>query len=181
MKDPRTISILDYTYTLPDGRIARYPLPERDASKLLVYREGRIGEDRYSGIASHLPAASLLIFNNSKVVQARLAFRKPTGGIIEVFCLEPDPRYGNLHTAMEQCGKVYWHCLIGGASKWKAGQVLEMPFRHDGEEGQLRSRYARTLQEMEDRLAALQEDDERLLREGEQTVAEIEAALKALG
>ena len=89
MIDPQKISIQDYTYDLPQDRIASYPLAERDASKLLIYRDGKISEDSYRKIADHIPAHSLLIFNNTKVIEARLLFKKPTGGIIEVFCLEP--------------------------------------------------------------------------------------------
>lgn len=125
MTDPKNISIQDYTYTLPEERIARYPLPQRDASKLLLYRNGEISEDIYKNLPAHLPADSLLVFNNTKVVEARLLFQKPTGGVIEIFCLEPHAQYADITTAMLQKGKVLWHCLVGGASKWKPGQVLK--------------------------------------------------------
>lgn len=126
---PQDISISDYSYVLPPERIASHPLAERDASKLLVYRNGTIGEDIYRNIAAHLPANSLLVFNNTRVVEARIEFRKPTGARIEIFCLEPPPRYGGIATALAQTGRVQWKCLIGGASKWKPGQILrkEMP------------------------------------------------------
>lgn len=124
-QDPRQIAIRDYDYTLPDDRIARYPLNERDAARLLVYREVRISENRYRHLADELPPGSRLIFNDTKVVEARLLFQKPSGGQIEVFCLEPPPAYPDIITAMLQQGQVHWHCLIGGASKWKPGQVLE--------------------------------------------------------
>ncbi len=131
MKDPRTISIQDYTYFLPEERIAKYPLAERDASKLLIYNEGAITEDVYKNIAHHIPGDSLLVFNNTKVVEARLLFQKSTGGIIEIFCLEPHEQFTDITTAMLQKGKILWHCLVGGVSKWKTGQVLEMKINPD--------------------------------------------------
>lgn len=125
MINPKNISILDYTYVLPEERIAKYPLATRDASKLLIYKEGIIAADIYKNISTHLPENALLVFNNTKVVAARLLFQKPTGGVIEIFCLEPDEQYADITTAMLQKGKVQWQCLVGGASKWKAGQILE--------------------------------------------------------
>lgn len=124
MTHPKNISIQDYTYQLPEERIARYPLEERDASKLLIYKNGQIAEDTYRNIASHIHEKTLLVFNNTKVVEARLLFQKPTGGTIEIFCLEPHEQYPDITSAMLQKGKVYWSCLVGGASKWKPGQVL---------------------------------------------------------
>jgi S-adenosylmethionine:tRNA ribosyltransferase-isomerase len=123
--DPRNLSIKDFTYDLPEDRIAKYPLPERDASKLLVYDQGKITEDVYRNLDKHLPPNSLLVFNDTKVIEARVLFQKPTGGIIEIFCLEPHEQYRDITTAMNQRGKVLWHCLIGGASKWKHGQILD--------------------------------------------------------
>ncbi|MFC0771912.1 S-adenosylmethionine:tRNA ribosyltransferase-isomerase [Terrimonas alba] len=122
---PKDIAIADFTYSLPGDRIASYPLQKRDSSKLLVYRNGDIQDDIYENIASHIPTGSLLIFNNTKVVEARLLFQKPTGGVIEIFCLEPHEQYADITTAMLQRGKVYWLCLVGGASKWKHGQILQ--------------------------------------------------------
>jgi S-adenosylmethionine:tRNA ribosyltransferase-isomerase len=124
--DPRSISILDYTYELPAERIAKYPLAERDASKLLIYKEGSITEDIYRNVASHIPSGILLVFNQTKVVHARLLFKKETGGIIEIFCLEPHKQYADIQTAMLQKQKVWWNCMIGGASKWKHGVMLEL-------------------------------------------------------
>ena len=121
---PQDISIPEYTYILPSDRIADHPLPERDASRLLIYRGGVLTEDIYRNIAGHLPEGSLLVFNNTKVVEARIEFRKPTGARIEIFCLEPPPGYGGVAHALMQKGRVNWRCLIGGASKWKPGQVL---------------------------------------------------------
>jgi len=122
---PKNISISEFSYSLPEEKIARYPLPERDASKLLIYKEGEISEDIFKNISDHIPPASQLIFNDTKVVEARLLFQKATGGIIEIFCLEPHERYADIATAMMQQGTVYWQCLVGGASKWKHGQVLK--------------------------------------------------------
>lgn len=122
---PKNISIADFSYALPEEKIAKYPLEERDASKLLIYRDGRINEDIYKNIPDHIPADSFLVFNDTKVVEARLLFQKPTGGLIEIFCLEPHEEYADITTAMMQQGKVYWQCLVGGASKWKHGQVLK--------------------------------------------------------
>lgn len=131
---PKYLSISDYTYSLPDSAIAYHPLANRDDSKLLVYRDGSITEDNYRHIASHLPSGSLLIFNNTKVVEARLLFQKPTGGVIEIFCLEPHEQYGDITTAMLQTERVTWQCLVGGASKWKHGQVLEKKIGTGAEE-----------------------------------------------
>ena len=122
---PKNLSITDFTYSLPEERIANYPLAERDASKLLIYKDGNISEDIYKNIADHIPADTLLIFNDTKVVEARLLFQKPTGGVIEIFCLEPHEQYADITTAMQQQEKVLWQCLVGGASKWKHGQVLK--------------------------------------------------------
>jgi S-adenosylmethionine:tRNA ribosyltransferase-isomerase len=122
---PVNIFIKDYSYSLPEDKIARYPLAERDASKLLVYQNGLITEDVYKNISDHLPPGSLLVFNNTKVIEARILFQKPTGGVIEIFCLEPSSQYHDITTAMTNKGKVLWYCMIGGASKWKHGQVLE--------------------------------------------------------
>jgi S-adenosylmethionine:tRNA ribosyltransferase-isomerase len=138
---PGTILINDYTYTLPDERIARYPLAERDASKLLVYQNEVIIDDTYRHIDHYLPAGSLLVFNNTKVVEARLLFQKPSGGQIELFCLEPHESYGDISTGLLQQEKVWWKCLIGGASKWKAGQVLHKSFEANGQAVILEARY----------------------------------------
>mgnify|MGYP002381474151 CR=1 FL=1 len=141
MTDPKKISIQDYTYHLPEERIAKYPLTERDASKLLIYKDGVIKEDKYKNVAAHIPEDSLLIFNNTKVVEARLLFQKPSGGVIEIFCLEPHKHYPDITTAMLQREKVWWNCLVGGASKWKPGQVLEKKLTAEGKEISLSASY----------------------------------------
>ena len=123
---PKELRIEDYTYLLPDERIAKYPLATRDASKLLIYKNGEITEDNYRNIAQHIPSHTLMVFNQTKVVHARLLFTKPSGGVIEVFCLSPHNQYMDIQTAMLQKGKVEWECLVGGASKWKHGMVLQL-------------------------------------------------------
>jgi S-adenosylmethionine:tRNA ribosyltransferase-isomerase len=117
--NPKDISINDFTYHLPDDNIAKYPLAKRDESKLLVYKNGMIKESFYKNMAAEIPANSLLVFNNTKVVEARLLFEKKTGSSIEIFCLEPAPIYADITTAMLQKNKVLWKCLVGGAKKWK--------------------------------------------------------------
>ena len=123
---PKYLRIEDYTYSLPDERVAKYPLAERDASKLLIYQNGAITEDIYRNIAAHIPSQTMMVFNQTKVVHARLLFKKPSGGVIEVFCLAPHAQYADIQTAMLQKKKVLWECLVGGASKWKHGMVLQL-------------------------------------------------------
>jgi len=127
---PKDIRIEDYAYQLPDERIAKYPLETRDASKLLICRDGVIAEDIYRNIADHIPSDTLMVFNQTKVVHARLLFKKPSGGVIEVFCLAPAEQYRDIQTSMLQKGKVEWECLVGGASKWKHGMTLELTNEH---------------------------------------------------
>ncbi len=129
---PKQIGISDYTYDLPPDRIAAYPLPTRDESRLLIYKQHSITEDVYRNIATHLPKDSLMIFNDTRVIEARLLFKKPTGAFIEIFCLEPHEQYKDVTTAMLQEGKVYWKCMIGGASKWKHGMQLRKEIKHNG-------------------------------------------------
>lgn len=115
--NPKDISIQQFDYTLPEEQIAKYPLPQRDESKLLVYKN-RIEESTYKSIAAYLPQNSLLVFNNTKVIQARLAFTKNTGALIEVFCLEPYKK--EISQAMVAEKKVQWKCLLGNGKKWKS-------------------------------------------------------------
>ena len=120
---PKHISISDYSYHLPDERIAAFPISERDESKLLVYKEGSITEDIYKNIAQYIPVNSLLVFNNTKVIQARILFQKQTGGIIEIFCLEPYETNNEYSVVMGKKAVIKWKCMIGGAGKWKAGSL----------------------------------------------------------
>ncbi len=111
------IYIADYNYPLPDERIAKYPLPERDHSKLLVYRDGQVSEDFFYHVGDYLAPDSLLIYNNTRVIQARLEFHKPTGARIEVFCLEPiAPR--DYQLSLSSTVGCTWKCMIGNAKKW---------------------------------------------------------------
>lgn len=119
-QDPKHIRISEYNYPLPDERIAKFPLPVRDQSKLLLYRHGEVSEDVFTSLPSYLPAGSLMIFNNTKVIQARLHFRKETGALIEVFCLEPiQPNDYILN--FQQTEHAAWLCMIGNLKKWKDG------------------------------------------------------------
>ena len=124
-------NIEDFNYDLPDSHIARYPATPRDTSKLLVYNEGGIFNDHYYNLPKHLPEESLLIINNSKVIEARLHFRKPTGGQLEIFCLEHSEIYPDVTSAMQQKAHVEWICQVGGVKKWKSGTV-ELQFEYQG-------------------------------------------------
>ena len=126
-------NIDDFDYILPDECIARYPVSPRHDSKLAVYNQGKLVSDRYFNLPDHLPADSLLIINDSKVIEARLHFRKSTGGQVEVFCLEHGDSYPDVSTAMQQKGSVEWICQIGGAKKWKTGPI-ELQFESNGQE-----------------------------------------------
>ena len=130
---PKDLRISDFTYDLPNERIAKYPLEKRDNSKLLVYKSGKIEESIYNEIDQHLPADSLLVFNNTRVVEARLIFKKETGAAIEVFCLEPHEQYEDITSAMLTKGRVLWKCMIGGASKWKYGMKLQKEIEGNSE------------------------------------------------
>ena len=129
MTDVKHISIEDYDYPLPDDRIAKYPLAERDASKLLVLKDNEIRESQFKHVGDFLPQDALLVFNETKVIRARLQFHKATGSRIEVFCLEPEQDY---QMAFSACSPVRWKCLIGNAKRWKEGK-LAMPLTVNGE------------------------------------------------
>lgn len=120
--NPRNIRIEEYNYPLPDERIAKYPLSQRDSSKLLIYDKGEVSHTQFSNIADLLPKGSLMIFNNTRVIQARLHFRKETGALIEVFLLEPyaPSDYELMFQTREECS---WLCLIGNMKKWKEGAL----------------------------------------------------------
>lgn len=112
------ISIEDYNYSLPDERIAKFPLPKRDESKLLLYRDGKISESVFKHITDYLPEGSLMVFNNTRVIQARLLFQRATGAQIEVFCLDPAAPH-DYELIFQQTEACNWICLIGNAKKWK--------------------------------------------------------------
>ncbi len=116
---PKNLSINDFDYDLPEDKIAVYPLPERDQSKLLIYKNANISEDIYRNIADRLPENSFLIFNDTKVIKARILFQKPTGAVIEIFCLEPYEKINDYAVVLQQKKSARWKCMIGGAGKWK--------------------------------------------------------------
>lgn len=120
MTDVKHISIEEYDYPLPDDRIAKYPLAERDASKLLVLKDNEIKESQFKHVGDDLPKDTLLVFNETKVIRARLQFHKATGSRIEVFCLEPENDY---QVAFSATSPVNWKCLIGNAKRWKEGPL----------------------------------------------------------
>ncbi|MDR3366811.1 MAG: S-adenosylmethionine:tRNA ribosyltransferase-isomerase [Prevotellaceae bacterium] len=124
------IHIADYSYALPDERIAKYPLPQRDASKLLVFRDSSISETVFARLPDLLPQGTLLVFNNTKVIRARIIFRRSTGAAVEVFCLEPcHPNSYMLSLAARvECS---WVCAVGNLKRWKEESLL-LPFMHNG-------------------------------------------------
>lgn len=117
------LNIDDFTYPLPDDRIAKFPLETRDESKLLVFSGSGLKEDRFRNLADNLPQGSTVVLNNTRVVHARLFFRKETGATIEVFCLEPFGEMTEIQTAFQQKGTVDWRCLLGNARRWKSGKL----------------------------------------------------------
>lgn len=132
IEETKQIQIKDFNYDLPDCRIAKFPLPERDSSKLLVYRHGKVSEDVFTSLPSYLPQGELMVFNNTKVIQARLHFHKETGAQIEIFCLEPVAPH-DYALMFQQTGHCRWSCLVGNLKKWKTG-TLSLTVTLDGEE-----------------------------------------------
>lgn len=121
--DTKQIQISDFDYPLPDDRIAKFPIKERDHSKLLVYRHGEISEDLFYNLPHYLPLGALMVFNNTKVIQARMHFRKETGALIEIFLLEP-VRPADYEQMFQTTGACSWLCLVGNLKKWK-GEALK--------------------------------------------------------
>lgn len=130
--DTKHIQIKDFNYNLPDERIAKFPLAKRDNSKLLLYRHGEVTEDVFHNIAQYLPKGALMVFNNTKVIQARLHFRKETGALIEVFLLEPYMP-ADYEQMFQTTGHCSWLCMIGNLKKWKEG-TLKRTFDVKGKE-----------------------------------------------
>lgn len=124
MNHPQYLSIRDFTYSLPEERIAIHPLEIRDASKLLIYKNGEIEEDKFFNIENHLPADGLIVFNDTKVINARIFFTKTIGGAIEIFCLEPEGEITEYQTVLTTTGSIAYKCFVGGAAKWK-NEILE--------------------------------------------------------
>lgn len=124
MNNPKNIHISDYNYPLPDERIAKYPLPKRDESKLLIYNHGEVSQDIFKNIPNYLPKNALMVFNNTKVIRARLHFHKESGALIEIFLLEPSfpAEYQENFAAKEKCN---WYCLVGNSKKWKNGSLYQ--------------------------------------------------------
>ena len=122
MKDTKHIKISEFNYPLPDERIAKFPLSTRDESKLLVYRHGEVSEDRFTSLPSYLEPGEMMVFNNTKVIQARLHFRKETGALIEVFCLEPI-QPNDYVLSFQQTRQCSWLCMVGNLKKWKEGTL----------------------------------------------------------
>ena len=120
MNDVKHISIEEYDYPLPEDRIAKYPLPERDASNLLVLKDNEIKKSQFKYVGEFLPQDTLLVFNETKVIRARLQFHKATGSRIEIFCLEPEKDY---QVAFSATSPVRWKCLIGNSKRWKEGKL----------------------------------------------------------
>ena len=122
ISDPRHIRISDYNYPLPDERIAKFPIARRDHSKLLIYRHGEVSDDIFYHLPDYLPSGALMVFNNTKVIQARMHFRKDTGALIEVFLLEPaEP--SDYELMFQTTGHCAWYCLVGNLKKWKEGSL----------------------------------------------------------
>lgn len=130
MLSDRMISINDFTYHLPDDRIALTPLAERDQSKLLVYRQGQIEHAQFSKLSDYLPSGSILFFNNTKVIPARLFFQKDTGATIEVFLLNPVAPSPIVSLAMTATHSAQWHCAIGNLKRWKENSTLHVETAH---------------------------------------------------
>lgn len=122
-EDTKHICISEYNYPLPDERIAKFPLTERDHSKLLLYKHGEVSEDIFYNLPKHLPTGALMVFNNTKVIQARMHFRKETGALIEVFLMEPaqPTDYELMFQTNHECA---WFCMVGNLKKWKEGSLI---------------------------------------------------------
>jgi S-adenosylmethionine:tRNA ribosyltransferase-isomerase len=131
----RNINLNEYDYDLPSGRIAQYPAEERDLSRLLIYKNGKIANDIFRNIDQYIPEGSLLVFNNTRVIRARILFRKETGAVIEVLCLEPLAP-AEYESAFGSRGPVEWKCIVGNLKKWKSG-VIKTPFNIDGNKFEL--------------------------------------------
>jgi len=137
MKKPNSINIEDFKYPLPDSRIAQHPLAVRDTSKLLVYKNNAIQDETFTRLEKYLPSNSLLIFNKTRVVRARLLFKKESGSRIEIFCLEPyKPQ--EIQTMFQQKEACVWKCLIGNNKRWKE-KTLCMKFSVDGANAEIQA------------------------------------------
>ena len=141
----RDININDYDYDLPADRIAQYPVEERDKSQLLIYKDDKIPSDFFRNIDEYLPPDSLLVFNNTRVIRARIIFKKETGASVEILCLEPLSPF-DYALSFGSKGPVEWKCIVGNLKKWKTGKLLTQ-FKYKGDQFNL---YAEKLQSMGD-------------------------------
>jgi S-adenosylmethionine:tRNA ribosyltransferase-isomerase len=145
--NPKHINIKDFSYELPDERIAKFPLKKRDESKLLIYKDGTIRDAVFGTIPEEIPSDSLIVFNNTRVIHARLLFKRITGAQVEVFCIEPADHldYQLTFASKHECR---WKCMVGNAKRWKEGEVLEkeittpqgtvqLNVKRDGKSGEL--------------------------------------------
>jgi S-adenosylmethionine:tRNA ribosyltransferase-isomerase len=137
--EAQNIFIKDYEYDLLHIRIANFPLAERDQSKLLIYKNGEIIDDHFFNLQEYLSNESTLILNNTRVIEARILFQKSTGGVIEIFCLEPFQQ--TIEQSLSSTKQAQWQCLIGGASKWKSGQILQKIVTLNDKMVELNARY----------------------------------------
>ena len=124
MSSYKNINITDFSYDLPDSKIAKYPLQNRSDSKLLLWKNSKISEETFKNAASYLPENSILVFNNTRVIHARLYFQKETGANIEIFCLEPVVP-ADYQLNFQETKKVIWKCMLGNAKKWKEGTLTK--------------------------------------------------------
>jgi len=136
------LSLQQFQYDLPDDRIARFPLPQRDHSRLLIYRGGHITHRHFYDLPGELPLESLLVFNNTKVIPARLHFQRETGALIELFLLSPVPTDRLVSEAMTDQGSSVWECMVGNRKRWKAEEVLTQRMQLDGQELTLTATWA---------------------------------------
>ncbi len=129
----RYIDIKEFNYDLPDNRIAKFPLEQRDSSKLLIYRNNNIRQSKFFQISEEIPSGALIVCNNTRVIHARLIFFKPTGARIEIFCLDPHSP-ADYETAFSTTSEVKWRCMIGNLKKWRGTEPLTTKFEHEGKE-----------------------------------------------
>jgi S-adenosylmethionine:tRNA ribosyltransferase-isomerase len=135
------ILLADYQYDLPDERIARYPVEPRDSSKLQIYQDGKITHEHFFNLPDYLPSDSFLVFNDTKVIPARVFFQKPTGAVIEIFLLHPEEPSRIINDAMQQTESGVWSCMIGNKKRWKVGEVLTTELRVSNYELRIRAEW----------------------------------------
>lgn len=141
MQNLPEILLADYHYELPDERIARFPVEPRDTSKLLIFKNGTIQHERFFSLPDHLPHNTFLVFNDTKVIPARVFFKKPTGATIEVFLLHPEAPTRIINDMMQQTHSCVWSCMIGNKKRWKAGEVLTAELRVSNYELQIKAEW----------------------------------------